>query len=179
MNYAGQVQRVSSFDFKGKKLWSFTLKGQNGFYRSGTDHPNVEPDQSVTFEGNPDPKGNVNVVKGTIKLATEQASTGVSYAVVAGGNKTGYVANSYPTKLERESTQKRIEIQSCRNSALELVKILLDKGEIKIPAKTDKVQFIEALVSHYTQQFIKENAGDVAAVEALENEGPSPSAEYA
>lgn len=159
LNYSGNVQKVSSFDLGNKKLWSFTLKGQKGFFRTGEKHPNVEQDQSVTFEGNPDPKGNVNVIQTTIKLSTEQQASGVSGGVVGAGNKSVYAGNSYPTKAERDATQKRIEIQSCRNSALELVKILMDKGEIKIPAKTDKVEFIEALVKHYTEQFIAENAG--------------------
>lgn len=177
MNYSGSVQKVSSFNYNNKKLWSFTLKGQKGFFRTGEDHPNVEPDQNVTFEGNPDPKGNVQVVKGTIKLGVESRATGVE-AGVTGTRTSSYVSgNSYPTKTERDATQKRIETQSCRNSALELVKILLDKGELKIPAKTDKVEFIEALVKHYTDQFIKENAGDSAAKETQDNEG-GPSAEY-
>lgn len=177
LNYSGNVQKVSSFDLGNKKLWSFTLKGVKGFFRTGEKHPNVEQDQSITFEGNPDTKGNVNVVQSTIKLATEQQSTGVSTAVVGSGNRTAFAGSSYPTKLERDATQKRIEIQSCRNSALELVKILMDKGEIKIPAKTDKVEFIEALVKHYTEQFIHENAGQPEKKLAVE-EDPISEAGY-
>lgn len=155
MIYNGTVSKITPFNYQNKTLWSFQMQGIKSYFRTGEKHPGVEPGNAITFEGNPNAKGDVQVDVGSIKRSAEQQSSGVQGAVqrtFQGGNR------DFPTRDEREATQRRIEIQSCRNSALELVKILLDKGELKFGPKVDKVKAIEEMVSHYTEKFLDENS---------------------
>lgn len=168
MNYNGTVQKVSSFDFNGSKLWSFTLHGTRGFFRTGKTHPGIEPNQLISFEGQADGKGNVKVESNTIQLSKTQESTGVGSAV-GGGAELSVPASEdrrYQSKAEREALQQRIELQSCRNSALELAALVLQYGEVKFGAKTDKVAAIEEMVQHYTDKFVSANSGGGTDAEA-------------
>lgn len=169
MQYQGVVSNVSYFDYQGKKLWSFQLNSEKGvFYRTGNDKPSVEQGNFVVFEGAPGNKPNsVNVKAYNINVKQgEQTATGVSAGVVATGNTKSNDSpvspnedRRYETKADREARNTRIELQSCRNSALEFVKILLSKDAIKFPAKGDAVAILEGALDHYTKQFVEENQG--------------------
>lgn len=165
MNYNGTVQKVSSFDFNGSKLWSFTLHGTRGFFRTGKAHPGVEPNQLIQFDGQADGKGNVKVEPSTITLAKNSESSGVANVVGASTEQSLPATEDrrYATRAERESLQSRIELQSCRNSALELVGLILQHGELKVGAKVDKVALIEEMVTNYTNKFVTANSAEATA----------------
>jgi hypothetical protein len=160
MQYSGVVSNVSSFDYQGKKLWSFQLNNEKGtYYRTGAVRPKAETGQFVVFFGEPGKNGSVNVDSKTIEVKEgEQASSGVGSFTRSKPNPVPSNGRDFPTKDEREATQKRIEIQSCRNSALEFIKILFQQEAIKVPAK-NKVDFLEELLNHYQKKFIDNNSG--------------------
>jgi hypothetical protein len=175
MNYQGTVSNISSFDYqdprsgKTSKLWSFQLNGDKGiFFRTGSDTPKFEKGDFVNFNGE---AGKGNSVKVDVKSIqakkgdAETASNGVGNLQSTG---RGVSKDDYWTQREVRdvATQRRIERQSCRNSALEFMKILLDKGEVKLPAK-NKVEALEAMLTHYQEVFLKDNAGE--KIEPLED----------
>ena len=162
------ISNVSSFDYQGKKLWSFQLNNDKGtYFRTGSSRVPAEQGEFVSFSGMPGKNGSINVDTKTVEVkkgevaqqgiagavASKAGSGGTSYSGGGGGNR------DFPTKSEREATQKRIEIQSCRNSALEFIDILIRTEAFKVPAK-NKVEALEELLSHYIEKFIKENAGE-------------------
>lgn len=164
MQYQGIVSKVSSFDYMGKQLWSFQLNGTREFYRTGNIKPKIESGQFVTFTAEPGKNNSINVDTKTIQAkdaSSEQSGTGVSNALNKGS--TTATKDSYWADREARDVlvQKRIERQSCRNSALEFIQILLaHEGAVKIPAKTDKVTFFEEMLAHYTEKFIEDNSGE-------------------
>jgi hypothetical protein len=163
MQYKGTVSKVSSFNYQGKDLWSFNLQGVQGFFRTGNKKPKVEQGQYVIFDAEPGKNGSFNVDASSISVkAAEAEATGVQ--VAGGGAKASLSKDDYWTrKEERDSvTQARIERQSCRNSSLEFIKILVGQGAVKFTEKTkpaDKVDILEQMLDHYTEQFIDDNAG--------------------
>lgn len=160
MIYKGVVSSISSFDYQGKKLWSFQLNNDRSvYYRTGNTRPRAEEGQFVVFEGTAGKGNSVNVDTKSIQVkAAEAEATGVAIVAKAPASSGG---SNWPTKEEREATQKRIEIQSCRNSALEFIKILTGAEALKVPTKqAEKVEFYENLLSHYIDQFLKDNSGE-------------------
>lgn len=165
------MQKVSSFDFNGSKLWSFTLHGTRGFFRTGKAHPGVEPNQLISFDGQADGKGNVKVEPSTITLSKQSEASGVSNAITSSAGVPDQVLDPrddrrYETKFDKDNRNARIELQSCRNSALELVGLILQHGELKVGAKVDKVVLIEEMVDRYTDKYVAANSGEKTAVEA-------------
>lgn len=163
MQFKGVVKEVSSFEFKpGTHLWSFSLNGDRNYYRCGDRKPAIESGQFVLFDANAGNKqGSFNVTKGTIQVkAAEAEATGVVAAVKSTGGSLGkddYWGNREARDIQ---TQKRIEKQSCRNSALEFIKILLSQeNAVKFGAKADKTDILEKMLAKYTEEFIVDNAG--------------------
>lgn len=164
--FQGVVSNVSAFPYNGKNLWSFSLNGTKGFFRCGDTRPRVEKGDYVKFTATTGKNGAYNVDTKSIDAKTgESQATGVKIpaAGTSGASASGVGREDYWVAREARdvSTQKRIEIQSCRNSAIEFLKILLANGEFKLPAK-NKVAALEAALQHYIDKFIKENAGESA-----------------
>jgi len=183
MLYTGVVSNVSSFDYQGKKLWSFQLNNDKGvYYRTGSNRVKAEVGQFVSFLGEPGKNGSVNVDSKSVEVKQgEQSATGLAGAVAGAGSGAGKgtpvsTSRDFPTKAERDATQKRIEIQSCRNSALEFIDILIRTEAFKVPAK-NKVEALEQLLSHYIEKFLQENSGDVGKTEKVAEPTGNPNDE--
>lgn len=163
MQFKGVVKDVSSFPYNGKDLWSFQLNGDRNYYRCGDKKPAIESGQYVLFDANQSNKqGSYNVTKGSIQVkAAEAEATGVKIPErVSTSGATSSKDEYWSRKEERDvATQARIERQSCRNSALEFVKILVGQEAIKFGAKADKTEILEQLLAKYTEEFIADNAG--------------------
>ena len=112
-----------------------------------------------------------NVTKNTeveLKEAGEPTSTRKAANGARGGafTKDDYWRNKEARDLANEPKQRAkeatIELQSCRNSAIELVKLMLTPGlEIipKLPAANKREEFVFQLVQTYTEQFLDANEG--------------------
>lgn len=164
--HKGIVSSISSFPYQNKTLWSFQLNGVRAFYRTGEKHPGIEKGNYVEFEATgPDVKGNFQVDVTSIKVGdapqTAKGPTGFRKAFTEAPKK------DFPTKEERDATQARIEIQSCRNSALQFIDILIKTEAFKLPAK-NKIETLESLLEHYIQQFLARNQGKIPTPESKE-----------
>lgn len=172
MEYSGVVKNVSSREFNGNNLYSFTLNNVRSFFRTGTTPPGVEAGQFVTFTGLPDPKGNVNVDRGSInarEASTKEAASSLKSfrSSVPSGSKEMTSTGYWEAKEKRDiSTQKRIEIQSVRNSALTFIDLLLKSESFKLPAK-NRVEAMEELLEHYMSEFLIRNGGAAKAPEQV------------
>ena len=158
----GVVGRIYSKEFQdGNTAWSFTLRGDRAFYRLGSKKPHFSEGDSIQFDV--EMKGaNAYARNATPWTGGEVSQAQPAAAVAAASPRT---ADDFWRRKEQRDveTQKRIELQSCRNSALELVKLLVSTEALKLPAKqADKVPVVEELVKHYTKYFIDENAGKEA-----------------
>ncbi len=177
----GVISKLSSFDFNGKKLYSFQLKGINGFFRTGENPIPAMEGEFVEFDAKgPDAKGNYQVQNGSIVVKKDSNPQ-------KGLKSFRKVVDSAPTSKddywERKEvrdveTQKRIETQSCRNSALQFIDILIKTEAVKVPAK-NKVEFFEELLEHYMSEFQQRNSGvaDAKAPESMAKLETSDSAE--
>lgn len=180
MNYQGVVSSISSFNYQGNLLWSFQLSGDKGtYFRTGSNAPKFEKGDLVNFVGEPGKNGSVNVNVKTIqskKGDSEAADVGVANVVRSvrpSQNGSGSKDDYWVAREQRDiSTQKRIERQSCRNSALEFMKLILDKGEFKLPAK-NKVEALEEMLSHYQEKFLIDNSGEVKSENKTEPNEPA------
>lgn len=173
MQYSGVVSNASSFDFDGKKLWSFQLNNVRAYFRLGTTPPKFEKGAYVEFQGQADAKGNVKVALDSIvikdsSVAKEQGGlkgfrSAVQSSPSQSSNKEMTSTDFWGDKAIRDiETQKRIEIQSCRNSALQFITILLAQEALSIPAKAkNKTHLLEELLEHYLVEFKERNQGVV------------------
>lgn len=171
---SGVVSKVNARPMQGAKgpytLYSFALQGQQGWHSLGFDLHGVSEGQSVSFELRKNARGYDEVDPESIKILEGQVVSNGSAAAVAkapyspkkvwntksGGKKDEYWDNRELRDIE---TQKRIELQSCRNSALQFVDILVKTDALKFPAKqADRVGHLEDLLAHYTQMFLDQNS---------------------
>lgn len=145
----GKVWKVYQKQWKNKTLYTIKIDGNDTYYRCGEKDPGNIAGKVVEFEAGED-TGSGAQVKGKVTIVDSSTSGKSS----GGGGGGGYD----PQK------DNRIQYQSSRKDALEMVKILLDKGGVKLPSKTaDIAEVIEGLVDHYTAQFF-EDVGTFGAV---------------
>jgi hypothetical protein len=168
----GVVARIFEKEFPNGMAYSFTLRGDRAFYRSGNKKPTFSEGDSIQFEV--EMKGANAYAKHIQPWTGGEVEVAVPAAKVAnGGPRT---ADDFWRRKEVRDveTQKRIELQSCRNSAIAFVAELVKAEAVKLPAKqADKALVIEELVKHYTKFFIEENAGKQP------EEAVNPAAEHA
>jgi hypothetical protein len=162
----GVVGKIYSKDFGDAMAWSFTLRGDRTFYRLGNKKPFFSEGDSIQFDV--EMKGQNAYARGASKWEGGEVVSSAPAAAVARSAGGPRNADDYwrAKEVRDIETQKRIELQSCRNSAIALVAELLKVEAVKLPAKqADKVPVIEELVTHYTKFFIDQNAGKEAKEE--------------
>lgn len=126
---------------------SFRLENDQTYYNSQGPLPaNVGPGVSVEFEAG-DLRGKGRQIQGTVNVVQRAAAS----APATSGASLG----------ERESS---IQYQAARNSALEMVGLLLQGEAVKLGDKlSGRVTVLEALVDKYTADFY----ADTLTLEAL------------
>lgn len=165
----GVVGKIYSKDFGDQTAWSFTLRGDRTFYRLGNKKPAFSEGDSVQFEV--EMKGSNAYARGVSPWSDQEVTRGSPAQAVAGASGPRTADDFWRRKEQRDiETQKRIELQSCRNSAIEMVALIVKAEALKLPAKaSDKAPVIEELVQHYTQFFLDRNAGK-ETVEKIDTE---------
>lgn len=158
----GVVSKIDSKDFPNGKAWSFTLSGDRTFYRLGQRPPTFSEGDSVRFDTAQ--KGNSTYANNVVPWKENGVAvpTSTKPDVVARAATTAFDKESYWANKEARDVgvQARIELQSCRNSSIELVRLLLSTGveAVKLPAaQAKKEQVVALLVSKYTADFLAEN----------------------
>ena len=169
----GTIQFVpDARTYKNSKYYS--IKVNDIYYSVGSKQP-PEAGTLVEFDAEKNEKGYWNVTKAglTVVKAGEPTQAVAQQAVKAAAtspmSKDDYWRRKEERDLAKEAAfdakDKRIELQSCRNSAIQLVQILLTPVQtaegvvnlVKLPAQAKRVEFVEKLVQQYTDQFVSDN----------------------
>jgi hypothetical protein len=176
-NMAEQVRGTIQYvpeprTFKNSKYYSIKLN--DIYYSVGSKQP-PEAGTLVEFEAEKNDKGYWNVTKAGLTVVKAEAPSqsvatrAVAAAAVSPMSKDDYWRRKEERDLAKEdewiAKDKRIELQSCRNSAIELVKLLITPIQtaegpvaiVKLPGKAKQVEFVEKLVDEYTSKFVSEN----------------------
>ena len=175
MTYSGKIQHINEKEYNGKILRSFKLANEQPYFGTGTEPIPAIKGDFVTFDGKVDAKGNVSVDLSTFKVTGNSAVDKIAQnAVVRAANKG---SASFATKAASKDaywenreirdieTQKTIQLQSSRNSAIALASALLQANAVAGYEKAkaqDKMDIICALVQHLTDKFQDESAGNRA-----------------
>lgn len=174
------VQRVSDRNIKGTTYFSF--KGQDDIWYGTKQTKPPAAGTYVQFEASQNGRGYweaSNLV--VIDQPKEEATSGANVALAAVGaakkparNSEAYWANREDRDVE---VQRRIELQSCRNSALALVSTILQNEVVKKPKQADQEEFVLALVDRYTRLFFDNNTtfftGETKKIDTPVNDGPA------
>lgn len=156
----GVVQRTFSKQFENGTAYSFTLKGQDGFFSTGY-RPAVEQGKAYEFEYTTDPKGRKSVNLSTLRPweagDAVQAPPVRSFARSGGFKKDDGKDEYWKNKEARDIQNDRLrELGATRNTAIALVDMMLRNGAVKLPAKeANKEEVIYALVEHYVDVLMK------------------------
>ena len=128
-------------------LYSFGLKGIDGFFKMVKVKPTFAKGDHITFEVD----DNNNVNPETVKV---NGPTNGSASVGTASQGTGPVTSGYAQAVGPDERQKSICYQSARKDALEFCKLLHATGELPLPKTKGKAQeALAALVDSYTIQF--------------------------
>lgn len=187
----GVIGRIYAKEFGGKNLYSFQLQGDRTYYRLGERKPSAAV-EGASVEFDVEPRGNNLIAKNLrswvgggvaeAPSARNVAAMATGPAFVGRGGRGDPKDDYWKKREERDvETQKRIEIQSCRNSAIAFMAMAVQAGAIKLPTKqADQEAVLFEAVQKYTKEFLAANTPekpDVAAevaeeIKALEdNEG--------
>lgn len=144
----GVISRVFDKDFGDGPTYSIKLQGDETFYRVGKKLYFKQGD-AVEFDTNI--KNNNTYANNLRPWVEGPTSTAAPVSEVA--------KSATAAKSDYQATQARIELQSCRNSALELVKLVLQVDGVTIPTKKpDREAVVVEMVNHYTQMYLDQNA---------------------
>lgn len=149
----GTIQKTFTNLVRGRNLYSFTLRGQQGFFRTGETPCPMKEGTYVQFEV--DDKNNVSMATLTAseKRAPEPMSTEQAVTKAA-----SYVASKdeyWTRKEERDvETQKVIQFQAARNSAIAAIVGAVSQGVIELPKTKGKsydayMAYIDDLTQRY------------------------------
>lgn len=179
----GTIQYIPNprqFTRQGKVTTYYSVKVNDVYYSVGSKKP-PEVGTLVEFEAGQNEKGYWDVLKPGLRVVTANPPTSNVGGAAVRTAKTSVISKDdyWKRKEERdiqkeaawEQKDKIIQLQSCRNSAIEFVKLLLtqvpheDKNgnvklepSLKLPAAIAKREAIlfEA-VKKYTEEFVNEN----------------------
>lgn len=148
MQYEGFVNKVLSRPFGNKTMYSLTLVNQDGFFGFGGDKPKANQGDKVSFEAETNAKGYLQAKGYSLRVlapAAESVSTAPTARQATGGNgQSAYWDRKEARDLKQDELR---EIGATRNTAIEWIKLLLDKEAIKLPTKiADKEAFLQELL---------------------------------
>lgn len=169
--FKGSVGYIGEKVFGGKKFYSFTLKGTDGFFRLGTNKPAFKVGAYVEFEA--DEKMNV---QGEVTSLAHRDPEIISGAAAA----TKAIA---PINFREEADAKRqksIHFQSAHKDAIEMAKFLVTGGFIAMPKTISKqydaiAALVDMLTNHFYAQF-EAGKTDIAIVDPYHDVDPSKEA---
>ncbi len=172
----GVVARTFERAFGNKTMHSFTIKGVEGFFGTGA-RKAVEEGKSYEFEYSKNAKGFIDVNLSTLRpwesgvalqgesvrdtVNTSRYSSGGGKASFRGGKseeEKGFWANREAREVKNDRLR---ELGATRNTALQLVTIMLANGAVKLPTKeAAREEAIDQLFEHYTDTLLKGKSTD-------------------
>jgi hypothetical protein len=163
MQVQGTVKDVSSFDYQGTLLYSFTLQGDNTYYRTGRDAPSFQSGANVSFDATMGKKpGSQDVKIHTVQMLEGAPSPSVAQvapqATPQGMSRAEYWDEK--DRYDKAVRQPAIEFQAARNAAISIVTALVANesmpGITKTATPAKRAEVFEAAVAHYTEQFFED-----------------------
>ena len=151
----GIVKKIVSTPFGNKMLYSIALVDTDGLFGFGNHNPKVKGGDTVEFEAAKNPKGFWQAEASSLHLlqeGSEVVSNGSSARPVAAAKgKEDY----WEAKFKRDVRQDELrEIGATRNTAIEWVKLLIEKEAVKLPTKVaDREQLLNDLLNDYIGKF--------------------------
>jgi hypothetical protein len=178
----GVVSKIHSKDFPNGTAYSFTLSGDRTFYRLGNTPPSFKEGDSVRFETAQ--KGQNTYARNVVLWKEDGVTSSKPASEIARSSSGPKTSDEFWRNKEQRDVlvQSRIELQSCRNSAIELVRLLLQPGveAVKLPAAQAKREAILVeMVRKYTSDFLKENKAGGPQVDGGEEPAIDKAAEEA
>lgn len=179
----GHVEVVSQKAWQDKVLWSLKLVNDPTWYGNGTTPIGCKKGDIVEFAAAQTNSGRWNitneginvVTSGSVQAPTPQAAPAVrTWAKKTWPPKDAAKDDYWKQREERDvETQKRIQLQASRNSAIETAKLLVESGAVKIPAKGDGMAVVLGLISDLTEKYNNETSGRGTVADGSEkaNEG--------
>ncbi len=149
--FTGVVSKTVERSYKGKKLYSFFLRGHEGLFKLGETTPKFKEGSTISFEAN-----EALIVEPNSITAAENAPA----TVVNKEKATATAFVDYRAEADK-LRQRNINFQSAHKDAIEVAKFMIDKGFVKMPAKVaDQYDVVLALVGELTTKFFNEFAVD-------------------
>lgn len=142
--YKGTVQKTYEKVFNGKTLFSFTLRGTKGFFRTGQIRTTFKEGGYISFEADDALNVNVDSIESLSHKEPEQVDSSKPV--------TAYV--------DREDFRQRsIIYQSARKDAIETLNIILGQDALRLPANSPKkYTAILAALDSLTLRYFKDTA---------------------
>lgn len=178
MQFSGVVGKHFPKAFGNKTFYSFTLRGQDGFFNTGIKRPPAEG-VSVAFEADTNAKGYMEVNGKTLQIQSDNAAspapTVSQYKRQVGGvQKDEYWQHKEDRDVRNDALR---ELGASRNTAISIVDLMVKHEAIKLPAVAKREEFIWEVINRYTDKLMAkesetqdaEPAKQEAKVEAEEN----------
>jgi len=167
-DHQGIVAKIFSNPGRGDTmLYSFALAGETRtYYGMGEDKPKFPEGAAIRFKHYENKRGYPTVDGKVLKWEGEAADvaaeaakkTKSSYSGRKGSGGTGQDwKERWISADEQRVKDKVIQLQSCRNSALQMLDILVSSEALKLPAQAKRVDFMEELLRKYIEMFLGEN----------------------
>jgi hypothetical protein len=172
----GVISKVHSRPTQWGPMFSFQINGSKDYFGTGKNPP---PDAGTTviFDEEVNGRGYKEAKNIQIVPAGGPPRSGVSVGSMSIPQNESMSKDDYWRRkeerdqakeekrdLKEAAKQRVIETQSCRNSAIEFVKLLItpQNGEVglKLPAQAKREEFLFTLVNTYTNAFLKANTGE-------------------
>lgn len=176
IKYEGVIGYVSEKPYQNVTLYSFTIKGIDGFFRCGQKKPKEKVGSYISFLAETDQKGNKNVDMESINGSVRQPAPPQNKDVPEGHQSSQPVKAYADAQAEKElrkqaweqQKQRSIHYQSAHKDAIELAKFIVEKDFIKLPtAYTSKYSALMALVDDLTNKFFADYELDHSFKEAV------------
>lgn len=163
MNGQGQVTMVSGKPFTDKwgkniTLWSFQIGGDNSYYRTGTNQPQISEGQNITFDF--EQQGNnkkvnpqsIQVVQGEGNVQGSGQQSAQAPQANRGGTRDDYWKNK--EAYDKEVTQPRIAYAAAQKSAVAIVTTALANDALGFGSakKADKMELLIGYVEEVTNR---------------------------
>jgi hypothetical protein len=147
----GRIQYLNEKPFGNKTLYSFKLFEDETLYMCGDKAIPAKKGDYVTFDATQNPKGQTIVNTRTLQVKQAEVQTARTGGFVKDTGKDDYWNKREARDLD---TQKKIEWQASRNSAIAAANVILANGALKMPAKeAGKYEAVLALIDELTARF--------------------------
>ena len=152
----GIVKKIISKPWGDKTMYSLALTDTEGLFGFGNHNPKTKAGDLVEFDAEKNQKGYWQAKGATlhvVQAGLEVVSNGSSVASVA--RSSGGREEYWEAKEKRDIKQNELrEIGATRNTAIEWLKLLIEKEAIKLPAKVaDREQLLNDLLNDYINKF--------------------------